>query len=171
MAASLNRRGVVVLAIVSLATLTAAFLLGEWYLTAADKPSDYVWGWKYQGVRKNETNEFGFRGREIRYEKTDYVVLVVGDSQVESEYGAFGKMPERRLQYHLSVLTGKPIKVFSLGAGGYGQDQQLLALKNYFGEYTADLVVVWETPGNDVWNNMFPTHWPADGSPKTDLQA
>ena len=75
-------------------------------------------------------------------------------------------MPEKRLEYHLSAITGKAIKVFSLGDGGYGQDQQFLALNEFFTDYTADLVIVWETPANDVWNNMFPTHWPKDGTPK-----
>ena len=30
----------------------------------------------------------------------------------------------------------------------------------------ADLVLLWHIPGNDVWNNLFPTHWPKDGWPK-----
>jgi hypothetical protein len=49
---------------------------------------------------------------------------------------------------------------------GYGQDQQLLVLREYFREYSADFVIVWETPDNDIWNNMFPTHWVKDGAPK-----
>jgi hypothetical protein len=44
-----------------------------------------------------------------------------------------------------------------VGAGGYGQDQELLALQEYFQKYRADLVLLWQTPGNDVWNNLFNT--------------
>lgn len=39
-------------------------------------------------------------------------------------------------------------------------------LKKYFKKYRADLIVLWFTPENDVWNNMFPTTWPQRGSPK-----
>ena len=159
-------KGVLVFTVIGLITISAAMVLGEMYLSAVDKPADHHWGWTYQGPRENESNQFGFRGRPISYKDDDYVVLIVGDSQVESNIGRFEKMPEWRLQYHLSVLTGKRVRVFSIAAGGYGQDQQLLALEKYFQEYSADLVLVWETPGNDVWNNMFPTHWPRDGTPK-----
>ena len=93
-------------------------------------------------------------------------MLLVGDSQVVSESCRFAGMPEKRLEYHLSAISGRSIKVYSLGAAGYGQDQQLLALREYFREYAADFVIVWETPGNDIWNNMFPTHWPRNGMPK-----
>ena len=24
-------------------------------------------------------------------------------------------------------------------------------------------MILWQTIGNDVWNNLFPTHWPKDG--------
>lgn len=135
-------------------------------LSVTNKPSNHIWGWRYHGKRTEEINQLGFRGQRINYDKQDYVVLLVGDSQVQSATCVFEKMPERRLEDHLSIITGKAIRVFSLGAGGYGQDQQLLALKEFFRDYSADLVVVWETPGNDVWNNMFPTHWPKDGTPK-----
>jgi hypothetical protein len=74
-------------------------------------------------------------------------------------------MPERRLQYYLNEI-GRPAKVFTVGASGYGQDQQLLTLQEYYQTYRADLVILWQTPDNDIWNNIFPTHWPANGTPK-----
>jgi hypothetical protein len=52
-----------------------------------------------------------------------------------------------------------------VGAGGYGQDQELLALQEYYRKYRADLVLLWQTPGNDVWNNVFKTHM-ANRNPK-----
>jgi len=73
-------------------------------------------------------------------------------------------MPERRLQFYLNSL-GKHVKVFTLGAGGYGTDQELLALREYYQQYRADLVILWES-ANDVWNNMFPTYFPVNGYPK-----
>ena len=56
--------------------------------------------------------------------------------------------------------------MFSVGAGGYGQDQELLALREYYSKYRANLVLLWQTPGNDIWNNIFPTHWPTNANPK-----
>jgi hypothetical protein len=140
--------------------------LGEVYLSVTDQPPNHRWGWRYIGRRSGELNELGFRGRPIHRNEEDRVVLLVGDSQVVAEACAFEDMPERRLEHHLSSITAKPIKVFTLGATGYGQDQQLLALKEYLHDRSADLVIAWETPGNDIWNNMFPTHWPKDGTPK-----
>jgi hypothetical protein len=69
----------------------------------------------------------------------------------------FDEMPERLLEKSIDSPTQK-IKVFSLGTGGYGQDQELLALQEYFQKYRADLVVLWQTPANDIWNNLFKTH-------------
>jgi hypothetical protein len=74
-------------------------------------------------------------------------------------------MPERRLEHHLQTL-GKQVRVVTLGAPGWGQDQQWLALQEYFENYRADLVLVWQSPVNDVWNNMFPTHMPRNGRRK-----
>jgi hypothetical protein len=49
------------------------------------------------------------------------------------------------------------VKVFTVGANGYGQDQELMAIEEYLGRYRADLVLLWLYPRNDVWNNVFPT--------------
>ena len=83
--------------------------------------------------------------------------MLLGDSQVEATALSLEAMPERRLESHLDA-PGRTTRVFSLGAGGYGQDQELLALQQYLDTYRADLVVLWQTPGNDVWNNVFSTH-------------
>jgi len=115
------------------------------------------------GVSPNEVNQLHFRGQKIEYEDDDFVIVMLGDSQVEAQACAYGWMPERRLQHYLNVEHGKNVKVFTLGASGYGQDQQLLALRGYLKDYRADLVVLWQSPVNDVWNNIFPTNWPANG--------
>jgi hypothetical protein len=115
-----------------------------------------VCGWRSYAPA-TEQNQIGFRGRTIAYSPEDYVIVLVGDSQVEAMKLAFDAMPERRLESHLESL-GKKTKVFSIGAGGYGQDQELLALEEYFQKFRADMVVLWQTGGNDVWNNVFNTH-------------
>ena len=129
-------------------------LAGAMLLQVAYVPPPLVSGWKSLAVT-TEQNQLGFRGRQFDYKPDDYVIVLLGDSQVEATALAFDAMPERLLERHLGSAN---IKVFSVGAGGYGQDQQLLALQEYFATYRANLVVLWQTPGNDVWNNVFRTH-------------
>lgn len=121
-------------------------------------------GWRSMGVAV-EMNQYGTRGRMIAYGRDDPVVLLVGDSQVEAAASPADEMPERQLEGHLHNL-GSGAKVFSLGVSGYGQDQQLLLLEEYFQSHRADLVILWQTASNDIWNNMFPTHWLDNGHPK-----
>lgn len=134
----------------------------EVYLRLIDRPKPLISGWRAYNTPESEKNQFGYRGQKIEYSAGDHVVVLMGDSQAECRACAFDWMPEKRLQHHL----GGRVKVFSLAAGGYGQDQQLLALAEYLQRFRADLVVLWQTPGNDVWNNVFPTHWPRNGTPK-----
>lgn len=113
-----------------------------------------------------EKNDLGFRGHPVDYEEHDFVVVLLGDSQVEAKACAYGLMPETQLEQCLQSRIDHAI-VVSLGAGGYGQDQQLLALREYFDRgFRADLVILWQTIDNDVWNNTFPTHWPTNANPK-----
>ena len=120
------------------------------------------WGWENSAGRKLSkyadltTNQFGYRGQSIHYQTEDYVVLLVGDSQVEAYANRPEHMPEQFLQEFLTSQLHTPVKVFSLASSGWGQDQQLLALQEYFNLYRADLVLLWATPGNDFWENAFP---------------
>lgn len=119
-------------------------------------------GWRAEIGKAKEFNQLGFRGRNIKYNDRSIVVLLLGDSQVQAACCPFEKMPERRLEKCLQKYDPN-FKVFSLGTGGYGNDQQLLVLREYFRNYRADYVLLWQTFSNDVWNNIFPTHWPKDG--------
>jgi hypothetical protein len=118
-------------------------------------------GWKYEGPVA-EANEIGYRGRSIKYLPSDIVVVLLGDSQVESSTCPLDKMPEAYLERYLKRWNER-IKVFTLGSAGYGNDQQLLALHQFYERYRADSVILWQTLDNDIWNNIFPTHWPTDG--------
>jgi len=150
-----------------LSSIFVSILLAEASLQLIGVPSPVVSGWLYKSSNL-EINELGFRGQKINYTYNDYVIVLLGDSQVAARSCSFDWLPERRLEYHLNQKANqsKNIKVFSIGAGGYGQDQQLLMLQKYYQTYRADLVVLWQTPHNDVWNNIFPTHWPKNGWPK-----
>jgi len=121
------------------------------------------WGWKNSPLRylqphsaDTQINELGLRGQAFQYNDKDLVVLLLGDSQVEAAASSFSQIPEALLEKELSNKYSKPVKVFSLAASGWGQDQQLLALKQYFKKYRADLVLVWATPVNDFWENAYP---------------
>ncbi|UCG32612.1 MAG: hypothetical protein JSU68_13220 [Phycisphaerales bacterium] len=144
-------------------SLCALALLTEIILQVIDWPADRVCGWRCFWGPQHENNQLGCRGQLIEYTQDHFVAVMLGDSQVQALACDSEHMPERRLQLHLAERLGRPTKVFSLAAGGYGQDQQLLALREYFQKHRADLVVLWLTPENDVWNNMFPTHFPTDG--------
>lgn len=140
-------------------------VLAEVLLNVIDKPKPATMGWKFSGFN-SEKNQLGFRGQKIEYSESDKVVVLLGDSQVEGWGSAYEWMPERRLQTHLHNKLGQSIKVFTVGSAGYGYDQELLALQEYLKEYRADIVILWQTLENDVWNNLFPTHQPWNGTPK-----
>ncbi|MGJ0505835.1 MAG: hypothetical protein ACR652_01610 [Methylocystis sp.] len=126
------------------------------------KPVPSGWGWAASPRRllskstgDAEANQLGYRGQPIQYGKDDYVVVLVGDSQVEAASEPLDKMPERLLEAELASRMGRPVKVFSLAASGWGQDQQLQALDRYLKDWRADMVLAWATPGNDFWENTF----------------
>ena len=133
------------------ATIVAGGLLQVGYA-----PPPIASGWR-AFAPPNERHQLGFRGRTIGYSPDDYVVVLLGDSQVEAMSLPFDQMPERILETHLDI-PARRTRVFSIGAGAYGTDQEFLALQEYLAKYRADLVVLWQTPSNDIWNNLFNTH-------------
>ncbi len=151
-----NTRQFLLLAVSVLLSLAAAEVL----LRVAGFPEPLKSGWQWADSPRRQSddpaNELGLRGRAISYADEDFVVLLVGDSQVEAATSAPGNMPERLLQRYLSARLNRRVRVFSVGAAGWGQDQQLLSVKRYFEKYRADLVLLWVTPENDFWENAFP---------------
>jgi hypothetical protein len=144
---------------VLLSTLLSLGLM-EAALRVVGRPQGQVVGWKV-GYKQNslETNEFGFRGRRAAHPPEATVVLV-GDSQVETSR-PLDKMPEVYLENALKAMTRRNVRVVSVGAAGWGQDQALLALRQYLPRIKPQAVCLWFTSGNDVWNNTFPTQWDA----------
>lgn len=118
-------------------------------------------GWRAH--KQDNVNQLGFRGKKFNYTDNDVVVLLLGDSQVEAYTYTTNLLPEVHLQNSLK----NKVKVYSLGAGGYGPDQELIALQEYYQSgYRADIVVFWFTPQNDIWNVLFPTHEANGDAPK-----
>lgn len=143
------------------------FIAGEIILHYLGKPKPKNLGWLSSSSYEvsDELNELHLRGRKFHYDDQDFIVVLLGDSQVECAACSFSFLPEQSLERELKKHNER-IKVFSLGTGGWGQDQQLYVLNNYLEKYRADLVVLWQTPQNDIWNNVFPTHWARNGQPK-----
>ncbi len=117
----------------------------------------------YDPVPPNDKNQLGLRGQRIAYDEGDAVVVLVGDSQVQAIAQIAADMPERTLERYLNVLAKRDrgtYRVFSIAAGGWGQDQELLMLEEFLRTYRADHVVVWMTWENDLFDNTFPTRFP-----------
>ncbi len=133
-----------------------AIFISEIILQILDLPPRPVSGWKNCRIKNpGECNYLGFRGTEIHYTSDDFVVLLVGDSEVYAPHLPFNKLPERRLEHSLKKFK-KNVKVFTIADMGYGQDQQFLALKKYFKNHRADLVLLMFTFRDDLVNNIFP---------------
>lgn len=157
----MKKRIISALTVVISVGITLAILEGV--LRIVNYPKPLISGWKTLNSYPSERHQLGFRGQPIEFQNDDFVIVLVGDSQVEAKACAYGWMPERRLEYYLNS-KGKKVKVFSLGGPATGQDQQLLSLKEYYQKFRADLVIVWFTAANDVWNNTFPAN--DDRTPK-----
>ena len=115
-----------------------------------DKPAPIISGWR--GTQA-PLNELGWRGRKIDYAADDFVVVLLGDSQVECKIcppdETMDALLERALRPHIPKA-----RVISLGAAGFSTDQEYLALREYFMRYRADLVITWVTVYNDIIGNM-----------------
>jgi hypothetical protein len=149
--------------IVIVVELTAGLILTEVTLRLTHRPRPAVVGWA--SGRSAEQNQFGFRGHRFDASASVRIVLL-GDSQVEAAGTDFGDMPEVTLRRAVAEEAGGNVGVVSIEAGGWGQDQELLALQADFGAIRPSAVVLWFTEGNDLWNNTFPTNFPRDGQPK-----
>ena len=145
------------------AVLVAMLLLTEAVLRLTGRPGAPVIGWT--SGRPGERNQFGFRGHRFD-PNADVRVILLGDSQVEAYAVPFDEMPERQLQRTVAELMRTNVSVLSIGSGGWGQDQELLALQAHIKAVVPSAVVLWFTEDNDLWNNTFPTHFPRDGTPK-----
>ena len=148
--------------ILTFISILLVIIISELTLRSFYQPISSGWGWEDSPRRSlskfenDAPNQLGLRGQQISYDKNDFVVLLVGDSQVESATSSPDEMPEKYLQRFISEKMNREVKVFSIAASGWGQDQQLLALEQYYKKYRADLVLIWSTPKNDFWENTFP---------------
>jgi hypothetical protein len=151
-------------ALIFFAVIGVLLLLIEGGLHLANYPQSPAVGWRwsespYRGPMNQEdhaVNQLGLRGQKIDYADDDFVVLLVGDSQTEAGTLLAHEQPEQVLQQLLrKQLKTEKVKVFSIASAGWGNDQQLVWLHEYFSKYRANLVLNWITPVNDYWENTF----------------
>ena len=90
----------VALVLASGALTLAAIEVGLRLLNKPAWDTEIVAGWKYMGTDRH-VNELGYRGQSIRYSDRDIVVVLLGDSQVESIACPPDMMPERYLEQYL----------------------------------------------------------------------
>lgn len=132
------------------------FLFVELSLNLAQiRPSNASYGWnnahntynKY--INKIEVNEYGNRDlpKAKRFKNKSNIILL-GDSQIELSQKS-QNMPARILE---KKLKGN-FNVYSIGSWGWGNDQQLLFLKNNINEIKPKYVVLFFT-SNDLENNL-----------------
>ena len=141
---------------VALSLLTSDCICKQLKLPAARGP--LAW-WASWGPK----NSLGFRGPEPASSRALPRLLLLGDSQVEAvSLHDFHQAPGPRLQRYLGS-RGHPWEVVSVGASGWGTDQQLIALQHYQARLTPDAVLLFTTLENDVIENLFCT---GPGGPK-----
>ena len=158
---------------------SAALLISEITARAVLPELEVEYGWGIEEARLRSTSNAyqarlaGGRGR------SQFRILLVGDSQVVNSGMSPEILPATILETELTSLLpsncglsgerdrkSTDFVVLTLGEGGWGQDQQLLALKALIGNIQPNLVLSWFTPENDLSNNAFPTHFPRNGTRK-----
>ncbi len=103
-------------------------------------------------------NDLGLRSPEnIGYEKSEgvYRILVLGDSFTEAIQVALEETFGQQLARILNE-EGCRVEVINAGVGGWGNDQELLWLKNEGYKYHPDLIILQIFPRNDFMNNYQP---------------
>ena len=96
------------------------------------------------GKHAEQTNGYKTRGKKPSKNKK---IILLGDSAVETSH-KLEEMPEKYLEDHLPDYS-----VISFGSWGWGNDQQLLHLKNNIATIKPEYVVLWWIT-NDINDNM-----------------
>jgi hypothetical protein len=146
-----------VMVLLGIAALEMAMRYKNW-------PRPIPSGWRVSEAG-GPINQFGWRGQPPRRRRTtDFVVVITGGGAVECRVcpndETLDLMLERALRDH-----NPDIRVVTLGSSGYAQDQEFLALHEYFTYEHAELVINWASIADDVPANMFRAGHPWPGRP------
>jgi hypothetical protein len=127
----------------------AAIEMGMRYL---DWPRSVISGWRTANPG-GPVNQLGWRGQHWQpHRQTDFVIVMTGG--VECTECPPDETLDVILEHALRQYSPKA-RVVTLGSRGYSEDQEYLALHEYFAHERADLVVTWASIAEDVPANMF----------------
>jgi hypothetical protein len=136
-----------------------AIEMGMRYL---DRPRSVISGWTTTAVT-GPFNAFGYRGQPTKaLRPSDFIVVLTGASGVE----CLACPPDETLDLMLERALRQynpDVRVVTLGSGGYGQDQEYLALHQFLDSRHADLVIDWASFADDVPTNTFRLGQPRPG--------
>lgn len=144
--------------LLGLLTVEAAMRYLNW-------PTPVFSGWRVSEPR-GPFNQFGWRGQPARrHQPGEFLVVLTGAGAAECircpPNETLDVMLERALQRY-----NPDARVITLGSAGYGQDQEYLALHEYFAIARADLVIAWASIADDVPANTFRTVWRRSSGPE-----
>jgi hypothetical protein len=140
--------------VLALSTIVLCLAALEGGLRYRDWPKTVVSGWR-ASAGAAPLNQFGWRGQAAQKRSiTDFVVVLTGASNVECLSCPADETLDVILENALRSYNPKA-RVVTLGAPGYGQDQEFLALQDFFSRSHADLVINWASPEQDVPANTF----------------
>ena len=105
-------------------------------------------GW---GPEKSQNNRFLCDFNHSKKDSDQFHILTVGDSMLACNPKS-GIPFEATIPGALGEMVGERYEVYNLAAGGWGNDQELIAYQNYNPE-KFDLVLLFFTPANDLYNN------------------
>lgn len=83
--------------------------------------------------------------------KTTFRVLLLGDSILDCN--TTNQLLQDTIPRLLQEELGAGFEIINLAAGGWGNDQELLAYEEAGRQYSPDLVLLFFTPANDLFNN------------------
>jgi len=105
-------------------------------------------------VRDETGNRHGFHDVDHGPKPPDVRrVILLGDSYVAARNVSIPETPGQRLQHHLNARSSRKYEVISLGHGGWGQREQLAALRRHGIPAEPDIIVTLFLSLNDVKDN------------------
>lgn len=126
-------------------------------------PPAVISGWRVSEVG-GPVNQLGWRGHPWQpHRPGDFIVVLTGRAECAAcpPDETLDLVLERALRQY-----NPDARVVTLSSRGYSQDQELLALHEYFAHDRADLVVTWASIADDVPGNMFRTVQTGSGEPR-----
>jgi hypothetical protein len=143
----------------AVATIVLCLAAIEMGMRYRDWPRPIVSGWRasqdQRGTQTEPLNQYGWRGQSTHQRHhDDFVVVLTGGAEVECLACPPDETTDVILERALRRYNPN-VRVVTLGSAGYGQDQQYLALHEYFAREHADLVIDWAFPARDVPANTF----------------